>query len=155
MNFLYGKFCAFRLCRNRLKLPCDTKGMVINMEENRQPLEAPLEEMETVPQTPVDEPMEEREANTRESVDAPTSQKNSTDGLVIGIAAGMITGILIGFLLRQMPFWIVGGILLGGAIGCLLDLRRDRQRKKVCPDAAPATDVPISNDMDAAQEQEK
>ena len=148
MNFLYGKFCAFRLCRNRLKLPYDTKGMVINMEENRQPLEAPLEEVETMQQTPVDELMEERKAT-------PSGQRKSTDGLVIGIAAGMIVGILIGFLLRQMPVWIVGGILLGGAIGCLLDLRRDRQRKKVCPDAAPATDVPISNDMDAAQEQEK
>ena len=42
----------------------------------------------------------------------------------------MVAGILIGFLLKQMPIWIVGGILLGGAIGFLLDLRSDRRRKE-------------------------
>ena len=129
--------------------------MIINMEENRQPMKTPLEETEAPLETPVGKPMEEREANTRASQDAPTSQKNSTDGLVIGIAAGMITGILIGFLLRQMPFWIVGGILLGGAIGCLLDLRRDRRQKEACPDAAVVAGTQPSNGMDEAEKQEK
>lgn len=118
------------------------------MEENRQPMKTPLEEA----QTPVGEPMEEREENTCESADAPIGQRNSTDGLVIGIAAGMVAGILIGFLLRQMPVWIVGGILLGGAIGCLLDLRRDRRRKEACPDTAAAGEIPVSNDKDEAEE---
>ena len=118
------------------------------MEENRQPMKTPLEEA----QTPVGEPMEEREENTCESAGDPTGQRNSTNGLVIGIAAGMVAGILIGFLLRQMPVWIVGGILLGGAIGCLLDLRRDRRRKEACPDTAVAGEIPVSNDKDEAKE---
>ena len=125
------------------------------MEKNRQPMKTPLEEMETTLETPVGKPMEEREANTRESGDAPTSQKNSTDGLVIGIAAGMVSGILIGFLLRQMPVWIVGGILLGGAIGCLLDLRRDRRRNEACSDAAVAAGMQAPDGMDETEEQEK
>lgn len=58
------------------------------------------------------------------------NESKSTDGLVLGIAIGMVAGILIGFLLKQMPIWIVGGILLGGAIGFLLDLRSDRRRKE-------------------------
>ena len=118
------------------------------MEENRQPMKTPLEEA----QTPVGEPMEKCEENTCGNGAVPMSQRNSTDGLVIGIAAGMVAGILIGFLLRQMPVWIVGGILLGGAIGCLLDLRRDRRRKEACPDTAVAAEIPMSNDKDEAKE---
>ncbi len=60
----------------------------------------------------------------------PHDAPKSTDGLVLGMAIGMVAGILIGFLLHQMPIWIVGGILLGGAIGFLLDLRSDRRRKE-------------------------
>ena len=59
-------------------------------------------------------------------VDSP----KSTNGLVIGATAGMVLGIVIGFLLRQMPIWIVGGILLGGAVGLLLDIRSDRRRRE-------------------------
>lgn len=62
----------------------------------------------------------------KEKVDSP----KSTNGLVIGAAAGMVLGIVIGFLLRQMPIWIVGGILLGGAAGLLLDIRSDRRRRE-------------------------
>lgn len=98
------------------------------MEENKQPIETSVEEtqIESALENAEHVSIDEVQPKTKPSVEYP----RSTNGLVIGIALGMVIGILIGFLLKQMPIWIVGGILLGGAVGFLLDLRVDRRRKE-------------------------
>ena len=109
------------------------------MEENTQPMPVQPEEQadgqtpacEIGTENPVETacppqslpPISEDEDRTREALG---DGGHSTDGLVIGIAVGMVAGM--GFLLRQMPIWIVVGILFGGASGFWLDLRNDRRR---------------------------
>ena len=71
----------------------------------------------------------EKEQSAKAAKNAKEEKVRSTDFFVILTVAGFILGVVFGFVLKSIPLCIVGGTVVGAAVGIILDNNKDKNRE--------------------------
>ncbi len=75
----------------------------------------------------------EKEQNAKAANNAKAEKEEkvrSTDFFVVLTVAGFVLGVVLGFILKNIPLFIVAGTVIGAAVGLVLDDSKDKKDKE-------------------------
>ena len=75
----------------------------------------------------------EKEQNAKAANNAKAEKEEkvrSTDFFVVLTVAGFVLGVILGFILKNIPLFIVAGTVIGAAVGLVLDDSKDKKDKE-------------------------